>query len=357
MAACSKSYTKLHTATCYCLLNNMSTINQHSAYLDLITKKLSGEISIDEDHKLQQWLEDSNENQEVFNSYKATWDEMDRVKDKSSREVDIEWSRLEDAIDFEESTTEKKERSLFANIYRYAAALLAIAIAAFSIYYVVNNPGSEQVVAQIQVQEVELSEGSKVTVNSNSRLTYPKKFQQDKREVTLNGEAFFEVAKDPERPFIINAGKMRVEVLGTSFNVKAYENLEQVEVVVSTGKVAVYSLDKPDEQVVLVKGQKAIFYKSSTKIEATLNEDINFASWKTKEIIFEDTPMPEVIRIINEIYKSDLKLVGDQLNECPVTTTFDNQSLKAILNVLESTLDLSIKEKGNSFEVYGEGCE
>lgn len=329
----------------------------HIEYLDLITKKLSGETSADEDHKLQQWLKDSNENQEVFNSYKATWDEMDRVKDKTSREVDFEWSRLEDAIDFEESTTQKNERSLFANIYRYAAALLAIAIATFSIYYVVNNADSEQVVAQIQIQEVKLSEGSKVTVNSNSRLTYPKKFQQDKRVVTLDGEAFFEVAKDPERPFIINAGKIRVEVLGTSFNVKAYENLEQVEVVVSTGKVAVYSLNKPDEKVVLVKGQKAIFYKSSTKIEASLNEDINFAAWKTKEIIFEDTPMPEVIRIINEIYKSDLKLVGDQLVECPVTTTFDNQSLESILNVLESTLDLSIKEKGNSFEVYGEGCE
>lgn len=329
----------------------------HIEYLDLITKKLSGETSADEDHKLQQWLKDSNENQEVFNSYKATWDEMDRVKDKTSQEVDFEWSRLEDAIDFEESTTQKNERSLFANIYRYAAALLAIAIATFSIYYVVNNADSEQVVAQIQIQEVKLSEGSKVTVNSNSRLTYPKKFQQDKRVVTLDGEAFFEVAKDPERPFIINAGKIRVEVLGTSFNVKAYENLEQVEVVVSTGKVAVYSLNKPDEKVVLVKGQKAIFYKSSTKIEASLNEDINFAAWKTKEIIFEDTPMPEVIRIINEIYKSDLKLVGDQLVECPVTTTFDNQSLESILNVLESTLDLSIKEKGNSFEVYGEGCE
>jgi len=115
-------------------------------------------------------------------------------------------------------------------------------------------------------------------------------------------------------------------------------------------------MDNPDEQAVLVKGQKAIFYKSSTKIEATLNEDINFASWKTKQIIFEDTPMPEVIRVINEIYKSDVKLVGDQLNDCPVTTTFDSQSLESILNVLESTLDLSIEEKGNSIEVSGDGC-
>ena len=334
----------------------MSTDSQHIEYLDLITKKLSDEISLEEDLKLKKWLEESSENQQVFDSYKATWEEMDRVKGKSSRDVDAEWERLENAIDFERSTKVAKERSLFTNIYRYAAAILLIGIAAFSIYHFINSQGSEQLVAQVQIEEVELSEGSRVTVNSNSKLTYPKKFDKDIREVELSGEAFFEVAKDPERPFIINAGDVRVEVLGTSFNVKAYENQEQVEVTVSTGKVAVYPMDNPDEQVVLVKGQKAIFYKSSTKIEATLNEDINFASWKTKQIIFEDTPMPEVIRVINEIYKSDVKLVGDQLNDCPVTTTFDSQSLESILNVLESTLNLSIEEKGNSIEVSGDGC-
>ena len=105
-----------------------------------------------------------------------------------------------------------------------------------------------------------------------------------------------------------------------------------------------------------VKGQKAIFYKSTTKIETSINDNINFQAWKTKQIIFEDTPLPEVVHIINEIYKSDLKLIGTQLNECPVTTTFDNQSLKSVLNVLENTLDLKIEQKGNTFEISGEGC-
>lgn len=334
----------------------MSDTKGHIEYLDLITKKLSGEIAQEDDQKLQTWLDENHEHQQLFDSYKATWDEMDRVKDKSTREIDAEWDRLENALDFEEETTQIKERSLFTNVYRYAAAILMIAIAAFSIYYYMNKQDSQQLVAQVQIQEIELSEGSKVTVNSNSTLTYPKKFDPDKREVELTGEAFFEVSKDPERPFIINAGDIRVEVLGTSFNVKAYENQGQIEVTVASGKVAVFPLDNPDDRVVLVKGQKAIFYKSSMKIEADVNEDINFASWKTKEIIFEDTPMPEVIRIINEIYKSELTLDGDQLKECPVTTTFDNQSLESVLNVLESTLDLTIEQKGDKIEISGEGC-
>jgi transmembrane sensor len=334
----------------------MNSESEHIEYLDLITKKLSGEISYDEDQNLQVWLNAQEENQQIFDSYQNAWDEMDRVKGKSSREVDMEWERLEKSIDFEASVPKAKERSLFGNVYRYAASFLFVVLAGFTAYYFLSIQGTEQLVAEVQIQEVELSEGSRVTVNSNTKLIYPKQFEKDKREVELSGEAFFEVAKDPERPFIINVGDVRVEVLGTSFNVKAYENQEEIEVTVSTGKVAVYSTDNPDERVILVKGEKAIFYKLSTKIEASLNENINFDAWKTMEIIFEDTPMPEVIRIINEIYKSDLKIVGSELSDCPVTTTFDNQSLESVLNVLESTLGLTIEKKGNSIEISGEGC-
>ena len=268
----------------------------------------------------------------------------------------MEWERLEKSIDFKATIPKANERSLFANVYRYAAALLFVVLAGFTMYYFLYNQGSEQLVAEVQIQEVKLSEGSKVTVNSNSKLTYPKKFEKSKRVVALSGEAFFEVAKDPERPFIINVGDIRVEVLGTSFNVKAYDSHDNIEVTVSSGQVAIYRPENPDERVVLIKGQKATFYKSTTKIEASINDNINFNAWKTKQIIFEDTPMPDVVRIINEIYKSDRKLVGGQLNECPVTTTFDNQSLESILNVLKSTLELKIEQKGNSFEISGEGC-
>ncbi|MCK5701207.1 MAG: FecR domain-containing protein, partial [Cyclobacteriaceae bacterium] len=259
----------------------MKSESEHIEYLDLITKKLSGEISFDEGEKLEVWLAEDNENQQIFDSYRATWNELDRVKDKSSREIDMEWERLENAIDFEAPARETAERSLFGNLYRYAAVLLFMLVAAFVLYFYLNNNPQEQLVAEVQIQEVELSEGSKVTVNSNSKLTYPKKFEHDKRVVALSGEAFFEVAKDPNRPFIINAGEIRVEVLGTSFNVKARENHENVEVTVSSGKVAVYRPENPDERVVLIKGQKATFYKSTTKIEASINDNINFNAWKT----------------------------------------------------------------------------
>ncbi len=334
----------------------MNPKSEHIEFLNFITKKLSDEISAEENQKLESWLKERESHQQIFDSYQATWDEMDRVNGKTSRDLDVEWDRLEKAVDFEAETSGTTERALFGNVYKYAAVVLLMIVAAFAVYYHLNNFAQEQLVAEAQVQEVQLSEGSKITVNSNSKLTYPKKFEKDKRLVALNGEAFFEIAKDPDRPFIIKAGEIRVEVLGTSFNVKAFENQNEIEVTVSSGKVAVYLPENPDERVILVKGQKAIFYKLTTKIEASINDNINFNAWKTKQIIFEDTPMPDVVRIINEIYKSDLKLVGSQLSNCPVTTTFDNQSLESILNVLESTLDLKIERKRDSIEISGEGC-
>ena len=334
----------------------MSDEQKHIEYLNLITKKLSSEITTDEDKRLQMWLSSDPENQSVFDSYLATWNEMDKVEGKTSKDLDLEWARLEETIEFEDEEKGAKERSLFPNVYRYAAAILILAVSVFIVYFFINIQGTEQLVAQKEIQEVKLAEGSIVTVNSNSTLLYPKKFQQDKREVELSGEAFFEVAKDPNRPFIIHADNIQVEVLGTSFNVKAYKGQGKIEVTVSSGKVAVFAIDNPDERVVLIKGEKAVFYKSSTKIEKSLNEDINFNSWKTREIIFEDTPMLEVIRIINEIYKSDLILKGDQLNDCPITVKFDDQSLESVLKVLQKTFDLRIEKKGNKVEVSGEGC-
>ena len=149
----------------------MSNDQKHIEYLDLITKKLSEEISSDEDQKLQIWLNEDPENQAVYDTYLATWNEMDKVKGMTSKDVDVEWSRIENAINFDEDETGEKERSIFPNAYKFAATFLLLAVFIFSVYYFVSNQPTEQLVAQAEIQEVELPEGSVVTVNSNSTLS------------------------------------------------------------------------------------------------------------------------------------------------------------------------------------------
>lgn len=137
---------------------------------------------------------------------------------------------------------------------------------------------------------------------------------------------------------------------------KARAEDEIVEVTVESGKVAVYRASGREEKVVLVKGQKATFQKKSGKLVTTDNDNVNFKAWKTRTILFEDTPMSEVVRIVNEIYDSHLVLADSSLVHCPVTTRFDGQSLETILKVLSTTLDLSIAQEGKSIRISGEGC-
>jgi transmembrane sensor len=239
---------------------------------------------------------------------------------------------------------------------RIAASVVILITVGMAIFYILNQNTLEEVVAESAVQEIELPEGSVISLNLDSKISYPKKFESETREVKLEGEAFFEVAQDTSRPFIIKTDEVYVEVLGTAFNVRAYENEEAVEITVENGKVAVYRIGDKDNMVILVRGQKAVFRKELAELAAMENEDINYKSWKTRKIIFEDTPMSEVVRIVNDIYHTNLELSGTNLNECPVTTVFDNQSLETILSVLSSTLDLEITRDGQRIILSGAGC-
>ncbi len=331
----------------------MSDSPQHIEYLELIVKDLSGELTSDEQLRLKTWIDSSDKNRRIYDEYLKVWKEMEKVEGRNSKDVDEEWAKLEKVIDEEDTSIKKEKPSPFIRI---AATVVMLLTAGLAIYFVLNNNKSEVILAEHQVKEISLPEGSKVSLNLESRISYPKEFKSDTREVALEGEAFFEVARDTIRPFIIKTGELNIEVLGTSFNVKAYEIDETVEVTVESGKVAVYRIGNKSNMVILVRGEKAVFKKELTELESMKNEDINYKSWKTRKIIFEDTPMSEVVRMINEIYQSDLQLSGSNLNDCPVTTMFDNQSLETILNVLSSTLDLEITREGDRIIISGAGC-
>ena len=149
-----------------------------------------------------------------------------------------------------------------------------------------------------------LSDGSVVALNRGSKLLFPKKFKGDIREVTIVGEAFFDVVPNPEKPFIINAGNAQVKVLGTSFNVCAYPGSETVEVIVETGKVQVINTqtDLPAEnrEVFLTPGEKGTFYTENHLLEKTMNLDPNFLAWKTQSLVFTKVPLIDVVKSLEK---------------------------------------------------------
>jgi ferric-dicitrate binding protein FerR (iron transport regulator) len=331
---------------------------ENSAIFDLVVRVLSGEATSEEKERLQEWLNAHPENGQAFEEYKKTWEAMEKVRGVTSDDLDAEWQKLESRIDaavIDDSSSSGLKTKSFA-FYRVAAVILFFLVAAFAAYFYLDQRRGQEWVAVNEMRVIELPDGSKVTLNKDSRLAYSQDFNRDQRTVSLSGEAFFEVARNERKPFVIQASDVKIEVLGTSFNVLAYKRDDQVEVVVNTGKVAVYKEGSPKDKIVLRRGEKGVYARRSGSLTTTVNSDVNYLAWKTGKLIFEDTPLEEVVKTLNRVYRSRLVLMDSTMTSCPITSTFENQSLDVILEVLKATLNLETSERNGKIEIRGEGC-
>lgn len=341
----------------------MKKNNEYTELMNLLTRYLAGECSRDESDWVDQWIDTDPENRKLFRDLKRVWDDLDRVEDVRSIDIYKEWALLEKRIiesEIEKSFLKVKyrsERTRNLSILRIAAGFAVIALTTFAAVYFSRNSGYEKVRTAMETKEIELRDGSLITLNVNSLIKYSRKFDKKNREVTLKGEAFFDVVPDKTRPFFVNAGDIEVKVLGTSFNVNAYEKNKAIEVLVSTGRVAMSSVKHQDKKLVLDPGNLGTFLKSESSFIKEKEADRNYLSWKTLEMEFSNENLGEVIKILEKVYHININLKDQGLENCRITVSFSNQSLDAVINVLEATLDLEFSRKDDSIEITGPGCE
>jgi ferric-dicitrate binding protein FerR (iron transport regulator) len=173
------------------------------------------------------------------------------------------------------------------------------------------------------------------------------------REVFIDGEAFFDVKPNPDKPFIIHAGNAQVKVLGTSFNVCAYPNTETVEVVVKTGKVQVNNVNPESgneyKEVILVPGEKGTLYNSTNVLEKALNPDPNYIAWKTRDLVFNEVPLKEVFKDLEKVYHVEIQVSDPKLNDLLLEAQFDHKPVDFVLNVIQITFDLDLKKENEQF--------
>ena len=319
-------------------------------YIELIVRYLSGEITHDEIIRLESWMGEKTANRNLFNEYKKVWESLGKVADTAGINVQEEWEKMKVKMRtsgygyvFRNKTI--KERNFTFYFVRIAAVLLIGLFLGITGILINRNLGYISYTTDETTMTAQLPDGSQVTLNSNSSLRIQKEFRSDQRVVDLVGEAYFEVTPDSSRPFIVNADRIEIKVLGTSFNVNAYQDDSRIEVIVNTGQVAVTREGETTERIILKPGNRGIFNKSDQSLIISVNKDPNFLSWKTKQLVFEGKTLEEIIITINKIYHSNILITGDSLKKKRVTTSFNDQSLDAILNVLSATLDLNIREK------------
>ena len=215
---------------------------------ELLAKYLSNEVNPVEKSEVEAWINLSEENREELEQSRKMLDSVDAFYKADDFNSVAAWQKVQSKMHAPQLRVVQKNnvrKEVISHFYKVAAIVVFAVLLGSAGYYFgfrnkVTEVYSEIISAEKQViSEYILPDGSVVALNSNSKLVFPSNFKGNTREVTIYGEAFFDVKPDASKPFIINAGNAQVKVLGTSFNVKAYPENETVEVVVATGKVQV----------------------------------------------------------------------------------------------------------------------
>ncbi|WP_339901437.1 FecR domain-containing protein [uncultured Cyclobacterium sp.] len=229
-------------------------------------------------------------------------------------------------------------------ILKWAAVLLI----GFSLTYILYSSGFgsnndhgwvDKVTSQTQKGTFTLPDGSTVFLNTNSRIRFPLKFSEDKREVILEGEGFFDVVKNKQKPFEVISNGVLTRVLGTSFNINA-TNEELVEVIVASGKVGVTNdLTEGAKLNRIAPNQKATVNRFKEKVdveEVDIDEEL---AWKAEKMSFDFVPFEEVIATIGSMYHIQIEIQGDVDESCTIRSTYSNKSLYSILYGLKNIVD------------------
>jgi ferric-dicitrate binding protein FerR (iron transport regulator) len=277
---------------------------------------------------------------------------MDNMKERF--DVDKAWSKLYNRMEGSGdlvnngSVAVVRRISMGSLFMRIAASLLLVIMLGSAMLIITGRFQNVKVTASLDERGkvVELPDGSHVYLNKDTRLTYPKHFGIRNREVKLDGEAFFEVTPDKSKPFRIYAGNARVKVLGTSFNVNARKKNSEVEVYVTTGIVELSETANTANRILIRPGNMGVINRSAVKI--TKAKNANAIAWKTGELVFSDTPLNEVIPILNDIYNAKIIAKEVEIKNVSIFGNYHGDPLDHILKAIALGAELTIVKSGDT---------
>lgn len=310
---------------------------------DLLISFLLGEVSADQVREVEVWRLEDPENELRFERFQLIWDTSKKLAIEEPINAVESLARLKNKINDQrsENLAIVQLKPKYNWLKAVAAIVLIAGVAWF--YTTIQLVESLKSTTEQYVKIDTLSDGSVITLNKNSVLEYPSKFRNKQRLVVLaKGEAFFNVTPDREKPFLIKSGKMLIRVVGTSFNVKHRNGA--VEVIVETGKVQV---SKGTSHIFLEPGEKITVSEHSTALEKEITPDLLYNYYRTKEFVADDTPLWRMVQALNEAYDTKIVIQNPAIKNLPLNTTFKNESLDDILDVISRTFKITVEKKQN----------
>jgi transmembrane sensor len=244
------------------------------------------------------------------------------------------------------------------------AAAILVAILCAGVMYFLLTPKKladrpkynySAAISQSEHKLIKLPDGSSVLLNNNSTLDFPSQFTQTNREVILNGEAYFDISRDPAHPFIIHTGKVKTMVLGTAFNIRAYPNEQHVTITVTRGKVKV----ETDEKLlgILNPNQQLSFNK---QISAAIKHEVladSVITWKEKDLVFDNASFEEAAEQIARRYGVQIRFAKEGMKKCRFYASFLHEDkLEQVLTVLCDLNNATYEVSNDTVIIKGEGC-
>ncbi len=312
---------------------------------DLLPGYLSGDLPHEEMKKVDEWRKESPENESVYQESCRAWEAIPLLNE-------MEKFNSFEALKKINRRIQPGSISGWWSVVQRVAAVLLLPLLVYSGYQTFHNKSQQENVImqtvssrQGMVAEFFLPDGTKVWLNSGSQLQFPVSFLSDKREVQLKGEAFFEVAKNEKQPFIVSARDLKVEVLGTSFNIISYEEEAQSEVILFEGKVKLSAEtgNTIKELGTMHPGQRAVYTEESQSVNKQEVDLHKYIAWRDGNLVFQDDSMDDVVKRLSRWFNVEIIIDDPEINEYIYKATFRNENLKQVLNLLKLSAPIDYK--------------
>ncbi|WP_158857572.1 FecR family protein [Lunatibacter salilacus] len=325
---------------------------ENTAFQQLLKKYRLGECTETESQFVEEWYSNLDKEDVV------------KVQDINSLERKL-WANISDKIDqkeFENKTGDDARKWIIhRSVIRKLAAIILIGLAflGLQLNQIYRQATPEEKVINPEFSTVFLSDGSIVKLKGDSQLEYPNKFMGNTREVNLVGEAFFDIAKDSIKPFIIHSPNITTKVLGTSFSIKAYKGHNSQEVEVVTGKVlvSVRQLSGISKDIILIPSQKIIYNQKLDSLIAINTIDSTPITQVTPpNLVFIEVPLQQIVTTLSDLYDKQIILKNSGMNNCLITADLTEEPLEICLEILAKSINATYTINNQNIEINGSGC-
>lgn len=317
---------------------------------NILKNFLTGQSSEEELVQINAWIKASDENAKTLFRMEELYHLGQLNENLQAEQIDQAERRLFKAIDLEKSKSQK--RLYMRRWMQYAAIITLVVLTASGIYFLKSsNSGSEMLLAAATegiIKEVTLPDGSKVWLNNGSTLKYPKDFSETERKVYLDGEAYFEVSKNREKPFIAESDAMRIRVLGTHFNLKTSKRLQTAEATLIEGEIEVRG-NNNEGMIILNPGQRAEINKSTRRM-IVKQVDAKFdAVWHDNLIPFEKADIFTITKALERFYGVKIILSPDIRSDKTYSGVLKRkETIDSVLHSLQNSIPIIYKKSGNN---------